>query len=399
MTTQRGEAGRGRRIRWAWLTMLALVGGALAWVLWPQALQVEVATVDAGPMQVTVDDQGETRSHDRFVVSAPVAGQVARIELHDGDPVMAGQVLARIAPVPLSRREVEEIEARVAAARAAERESLEGLRRAEQELAQTAREAARTRKLADDGFVGPQAAEQAATRESAANSALEAARARTRAAAADVRAAGAALSAAQRGPAGLIEVRAPAAGRILRIHDPSDRVVAAGAPLMTLGHQAGLEIVIELLSSEAVKVTAGMPVLIEGWGGDQTLRATVRRVEPYAVTRVSALGIEEKRVNVIADFVDAPDRIGDGYRITARIVIWSAERVLRAPASALFRCAEHWCVFVVDAGRAHRRSVEIGRRNPVEAEVLAGLSVGEQVIRHPGNALAEGVRVRVEAAR
>ena len=184
-------------------------------------------------------------------------------------------------------------------------------------------------------------------------------------------------------------------GRILRIHDPSERVVAAGTPLLTIGNLGGLEIVVELLSSEAVKVAPGMPVLVEGWGGDRALRAKVRRVEPYAVTKVSALGIEEKRVNVIADFVDPPGPIGDGFRVTARIVTWQADKVLKVPASALFRCASAWCVFVVEEGRARRRSIEVGHRNLVEAEVNRGLVAGERVIRYPGNEVGDGARVRL----
>jgi len=143
-----------------------------------------------------------------------------------------------------------------------------------------------------------------------------------------------------------------------------------------------------------VKVAPGMPVLVEGWGGDRALRARVRRVEPHAFTKVSALGIEEKRVNVVADFVDPPGPIGDGYRVTARIVVWEADKVLKVPVSALFRCDSAWCVFAIDGGRARRRPIEVGHRNLVEAEVTSGLAVGERVVRYPGNEVADGARVR-----
>ena len=269
------------------------------------------------------------------------------------------------------------------------------MRHADEDLAQAQRELERTRRLFAEKFVAPQAAERAQNLERTAASEAEAARQRARAAAADVQAARAGLAATRAG--GLVQVRAPTAGRILRVHDASERVVAAGTPLMVVGDLAHLEVVVELLSSDAVKVAAGMPVLIDGWGGDRALRATVRRVEPYAVTKVSALGIEEKRVNVVADFVDPPGAIGDGYRITARIVVWQAEQVLKVPVSALFRCAEAWCVFVVDGGRARRRTVEIGQRNLTEAEVRAGLEAGMRVIRYPSNAVEEGVRVNVRA--
>ncbi|HPA90406.1 MAG TPA: efflux RND transporter periplasmic adaptor subunit [Quisquiliibacterium sp.] len=378
------------------LAVVAIALVALLVVLWmPSPVEVDAADVQAGPMRVTVDDQGETRSHDRFVLSAPVAGRLARIALHDGDAVTGGQVVAEIAPLPLSTREREEIVARVAAADALQREAEQRVRHADEDLAQAQRELERTRRLVAEKFVAPQAAERAQNLERTAASEAEAARQRARAAAADVQAARAGLAATRAG--GLVQVRAPTAGRILRVHDASERVVAAGTPLMVVGDLAHLEVVVELLSSDAVKVAAGMPVLIDGWGGDRALRATVRRVEPYAVTKVSALGIEEKRVNVVADFVDPPGAIGDGYRITARIVVWQAEQVLKVPVSALFRCAEAWCVFVVDGGRARRRTVEIGQRNLTEAEVRAGLEAGMRVIRYPSNAVEEGVRVNVRA--
>lgn len=370
----------------------------LVLVLWPAALAVDGAQLSTGAMQVTVDDQGETRSHDRFVLSAPVAGRLARIELHDGDPVSENQLLAQIAPLPLSRRELDEITARVASAEAIQREAQQRVRHADEDVAQAGREYQRVRKLVQDGFMAPQAVEQARNLAVTAASEAEAARFRARAAAADVKVAKAGLGGLRAGAqaaGSLVQVRAPMAGRILRIADASERVVAAGTPLLTIGNLGGLEVVIELLSSEAVKVAPGMPVLLEGWGGNQALRAKVRRVEPYAVTKVSALGIEEKRVNVIADFVDPPGAIGDGFRVTARIVIWQADKVLKVPASALFRCAPAWCVFVVEDGRARRRSIEVGQRNLGEAEVTGGLSAGQTVVRYPGNDVTDAARVRL----
>lgn len=386
---------------WKRILLAAVVVAAVAlmiFVLRPSALDVDGAVVQAGPMQVTVDDQGETRSHDRFVLSAPVAGRLARIALHDGDAVTENQLVAQIAPLPLSTRERNEIVARVASAEAVQREAEERVRHAAEDMTQARRESERMRRLVQDGFVAPQAAEQARNAEVTAASELEAARFRARAAAAEVKVARSGLgatSAAEPGADPLLQVRAPMAGRILRIHDPSERVVAAGTPLLIIGDLGRLEIVVELLSSEAVKVAAGMPVRVEGWGGDRTLRARVRWVEPYAVTKISALGIEEKRVNVIADFVDPPGPIGDGFRVTARIVTWQADSVLKVPASALFRCEAAWCVFVVEEGRARRRSIEIGHRNLIEAEVTRGLKPGERVIRYPANEVGDGVRVRL----
>jgi HlyD family secretion protein len=375
----------------------ALAAAALLLVvLLPDAIPVDVAPVGQGALRVTVDDQGETRSHDRFVVVAPVAGRLMRIALHDGDAVVEGQVLAQIAPLPMSARERQEQTARVASAEAVQREAEQHVRHAQEDLAQARRERQRVEKLVSSGFVSQQAAEQARNLEATSANEAEAARFRARSAAAEVKVARSGLIGAQAESAqsgALVKIRAPVAGRILRIPDRSERVVAAGGTLLTLGDLRRLEVVIELLSSEAVKVSPGMPVLLEGWGGSEPLRARVRLVEPYAVTKVSALGIEEKRVNVIADFVDPPGALGDGFRVTARIVTWSADSVLKVPTSALFRCDQAWCVFSVANHRAKRRVVEVGHRNPLEAEVVRGLNAGELVIRHPGNQITEGSRV------
>jgi len=377
------------------IAILALVALTVV-VLLPAPIPVDVAPVDKGALRVTVDDQGETRSHDRFVVVAPVAGRLTRITLHDGDAVAQGQVIAQIAPLPMSTREHEEQSARVASAEAIQREAEERVRHAEADLAQAKRELQRVEKLLSAGVVSTQAAEQARNlAETGANEA-EAARFRARSAAAEVQVARSGLLGAQaeRAQVGaLVKILSPVAGRILRIPDPSERVVAAGTTLLAIGDLRRLEVVIELLSSEAMKVQARMPVLVEGGGGSEPLRARVRVVEPYAVTKVSALGIEEKRVNVIADFVDPPGALGDGFRITARIVIWSADSVLKVPTSALFRCAQDWCAFSIENERAKRRTVEVGHRNALEAEVVQGLNAGELVIRHPGNQITEGSRV------
>lgn len=382
-------------------TGIALVGmglvGAAVWALWPAPLLVDGVAVQTGRMEVTVDDLGETRSHDRFVLSAPVAGRLERIALHDGDAVQEKQLLARIAPLPLSERERNELTARVASAQALQREAEQGVRLSVDELSQAQRELKRMQQLQRDGFIAPQGLEQATHKEALATSALEAARFRARAAAADVKVAQAAtdaIRAAQTGAQGWLEVRAPMAGRVLRINDPSERVVAMGTPLMSLGDVRHLEAVVELLSTEAVKVAPGMSVWIEGWGGQQVLHARVRQVETYAFTKVSALGIEEKRVNVVVDFDDPPSALGDSFRLTARIVIWQADQVLKVPASALFRCGAAWCVFVLEGGRARQRTLTLDHRNLQEAEVTEGLRSGETVVRYPGNALRDGSRVR-----
>lgn len=370
--------------------VLAAAGGVLWW-LRPLPLAVDVAVASHGPLQVTIDDLGETRTHDRFVVSAPVAGQLSRIALHDGDAVSVDQVLARIEPLPLSVREAGEVTGRVSAAEALLRSAQQQLHRSQTQLAQQRRDHQRVARLAVEGFLPRQQAEQAAAAEAVAVAETEAAESQVRAAAADLKVARAALPALQ--SSAPVAVRAPMAGRVLRVVDPNERVVAAGAPLMSLGDLGQLEAVIEVLSTEAVRVRPGMPVLLEGLDSSRTLHAVVRRVEPFAFTKVSALGVEEKRVYVVAEFVDAPAGLGDGFRLTGRIVVWESDDVLKIPVSALLRCADQWCAFVVELGRAALRTLQIGRRNLSEAEVLDGLTSGDQVIRFAGNDLKPGLRV------
>lgn len=376
------------------LACAALFAGAL--MLAPEPVAVEISRVVAGPLQVTVAEDGETRARDRFVISAPIAARVARIELREGDAIAGDQVIAELWPLPLSAREREEQLARIAAAKALVREATERMRHAQSDHEQARREWLRMEKLVAGGFISRQDAEQARVTETTSANELEAARFRMRSADADLSAASAALLALDTTRAGSarIPIRSPVAGKVLRLADKSERVVAAGAPLITIGDPTRLEIVVDLLSTDAVKVKAGMPVSLEGWGGDKRLRARVRVVEPYGFTKTSALGVEEQRVNVIADFIDPPGALGDGYRIEAKIIIWSADSVLKVPVSALFRKGEAWAVFIAAGGRAKRREVKIGQRGELEAEVLQGLKAGETVIRHPSNDIADGTRVK-----
>lgn len=362
----------------------------------PAPLKVEVAQAERGALQVTIDEDGETRARDRYLVTAPVAGRIERIELHEGDAVALETVVARMQPLPLSAREREEQTARVAAADARVREAEQQVRHAQADAEQAERDRERVETLVAQGFVSPQAAEQSKLTAATARNELDAARFRLQSARADARAARASLLAiSTRGPMAVIELRSPVAGRVLRIPERSERVVTAGAPIMTLGDPRALEIVIDVLSTDAVKVKPGMTVLVEGWGGDRVLRARVRTVEPYAFTKVSALGVEEQRVNIIADFVDPPDVLGDGYKIDGRIVIWEAADVLRVPASAVFRIDGGWALFRVADGQARRTAVEIGERNARHVQIVTGLERGAVVIRHPGNDLADGARVEV----
>lgn len=386
-------------IRWTgWSASLVLVGGAMFALLRPKPVEVDAFAVARGPMLVTLDEQAETRSHDRFVVAAPVAGRVLRLDLHDGDPVAAGEVVAELIPAPLGERESRELEARLVAARALQGEAEERLRRAAQELALAGRERARLELLVVGGLVSKQAFDQAQTAEAGAEHDVKAARHRLAAASADVDGVRASLISAQPGRVGhaaAVRIRAPVAGSVLRVAEKSDRVVAAGTPLVIVGDLSHLEVLIEMLSTEAVKVKPNMPVLLDGWGGDRVLHARVSAVEPYAFTKVSALGVEEKRTNVIAQFVESPAPLGDGYRMSAHIVTFSGDDVLQAPASAIFPCGRRVCVFVIEGGRAWRRVIAVGHRGPDSVEVRGGLAAGSQVIGYPPNDVSDGVRVTV----
>lgn len=384
-------------------TLLLVIAAAAAVALSviamrPRPVAVEAGTVRFGPLQVTEEDQAESRSHDRYVVAAPVAGRLLRVLLRDGDTVAKGEAVATLAPVPLSAREREEATSRVEAATAAERGAQAQLSHVLADLAQSRREDARLRALVAQGLVSVQALDQARTAMVTLGMEATAARNRAAAAAAELRGARAALAALSESHSHdgtLVTLRAPAAGRVLRILEPSERVIASGTPILTIGDLAHLEVIMEMLSSQAVRVAPGMPALLLGWGGDRPLRARVRLVEPYAFTKISALGVEEKRTNVILDFVDPPGSLGDGYRVIARITTWSAPHVLRAPLSAMFRCGSPWCVFTLDRGRARLRRISIGHQSDEAVEILSGLKDGEEVIEHPPNELADGMRVSV----
>jgi HlyD family secretion protein len=375
--------------------LVALAG--LAWLAFvPRPMPVETAVAARGPLEVTVDQQGEVRVHDRYVVAAPVAGKLVRVELHDGDEVRAGQVVAELEPVPLDPRQRDQALARLDAVRAGVREAEKRVEQANALLAQERRELARVETLVAERFVSPEAAEKSRTAVQSALADQDAARAREEAARSEERAAQAALvglPAAGKAPAANVRLVSPVSGRVLRVTEKSERTLAAGTPVMVIGDPSRFEVVADVLSTEAVKIRAGAPARLEEWGGDKPLRARVRLVEPYAFTKVSALGVEEQRVNVILDPVDPLGPLGDGYRVEARIVVWSAPDVLKVPSSALFRSGERWMTFTVEDGRARRRAVEVGARNPYEAEIRSGLDAGVTVIRYPGNELDEGARV------
>lgn len=383
-----------RSVKWivaAGGTTLAVAGAAA--LLRPAPVVVHAAAAVRGALVVTVDEEAETRVRDRYVVAAPVAGRVARIVLQEGDAVGPGTVVARVFPAPLDARAREQAAARVEAAEDAQRAVDAAVAQARAAHTQAQRSVERVRRLAAGALVAPEDLERAELEETSRRRELESAEFRARAAAHDVEAARSALLG---GPGDALALSAPVRGRVLRIPERSERVVAAGTPLIEIGDPARIEIVADLLSSDAVKVRPGAPMWIEGWGGDSALRGRLRTVEPSGFTKISALGVEEQRVNVVGDFVDPPGALGDRYRVEIRIVVWEASDILKAPVSALFRSGEGWAVFVVQGGRARVRPVAIGHRNTFQAEITDGLAEGDVVLTHPSDRVADGTRIRVK---
>jgi HlyD family secretion protein len=386
------------------LAVLAIVGGLLAVALWPVSLEVDVATVARGPLVVTVDEEGRTRVRDRFVISAPVSGRVLRIELEPGDVVTRGSAVVRIQPdMPplLDARTRAEAQAAVEAAEAVLGRARAEEQRARAAHAQAARELERSRRLVAGGAMPAQDADVRADDVRLAAEAINAALFATRAAESELDRARVRLARPSwpAGTAAAVVVNAPADGVVLRRLRESESVVPAGEPLLEVGDPRQLEIVVDLLSTDAVRVARGARATVEEWGTDAVLDATVRRVEPAGFTKISALGVEEQRVNVILEPSDpaACAALGDAYRVDVRIVTWESTDVLKVPTSALFRDGEQWAVFAVREGRARRTRVEVGHQTAREAEVISGLTSGDQVIVHPGDLVQDGVRVKVLA--
>ena len=429
-----------------WLAGLGVLG-LVVFALRPTPIAVDLGEVQQGTLLNTVDAEGKTRVRDRFIIAAPVSGRLARIDLESGDSLQKGTVVAQIDSLPLNTevqaaqarlRELRaqlagvetqrtkpaalaQAEAQINAAIAAQRQAEAKYQETQAILIQATRDRERAQALVAAGAQSRKVREDAELAETRRQQEVEAAQRQVEAALSNVAAARknlAVLQAEQQDPDYLIDVyraqiasaeadltkltdeaqrttvKTPAAGSVLRVMQKSARFVQAGEPLLEVGNAAQLELVVDILSTDAVKVKPGALIQIEHWGGEEPLQAKVRYVEPSAFTEVSALGVEEQRVNVIADFVNPPQSLGDGYRVEARIVTWEG-KVLKVPLSALFRCNEQaWCTFVNEDGKAQQRQVVIGQRNDLEAAVEQGLTVGERVILHPTEQVTEGQSIR-----
>ncbi len=394
--------GKVRWVRWALGgAVVALVLGAVAMLLAPRPVDVETSAAVKGPIAESVADQGYARVREAYVVAAPVSGRLERVSLHVGDRVVAGQtVVARIAPASadlLDPRTRAQAEATIAAAQAA----VSAASAQQDQLAAESRKAEndlrRVRTLAEKGFAASQALDSAEAQARAARAAVRAAAAQLGVRRSELAAARSALLGPEAAAAGGVPVTSPSSGYVTRVLQESERTVNMGAPLVEIGDQSGLEAAVEFLTQDAVRIREGMPAEIFDWGGEGTIPAIVRRVEPQAFTKVSALGVEEQRVLVLLQFAGAADkwaRLGPGYRVWGRVILRREPNAVKAPLGALVREGRRWAVFRAVDGRAHLTPVEVGAITDDEAEIRKGLRPGERVVVFPSDKVADGVRIR-----
>jgi HlyD family secretion protein len=389
-------------IRRAVIGLAALLVVGLIVVAWlPNPVEVEAAEVTRGPLVVTVNEDGRTRVKDRYLISAPITGNLARLELEAGDPVEEGQILARLVPLPpplLDSRTRAEAKARVDAARAAAQQAQAAVNRARYERDFAKHESDRALAVVQQGGLARSDADRAVSTYRSAQEQLSSALFGARVAEHELKMAETTLMqlSGKTDDSEHLEIVSPVDGQVLKIFQESEGVVQSGTPILELGDPSALEIVVDVLSQDATRIPAGAPTTIERWGGKTPLRAHVRVVEPSAFTKLSALGVEEQRVNVIVDLDEPRERwstLGDGYRVEARISIWQGEDVLRVPASAVFRSEEAWATFVVDDGAAVLTPVEIGETNGLQTQVVSGVEEGQMVIAYPSDSVRDGVSV------
>lgn len=398
----------------------AAVIALLAWAFAPRPVQVEVATATRGHFETGIDEDAKTRVRDRYVVTAPLTGLLARITLREGDAVAAGDTVATLTPLLsplLDARSLQEQTARVASAEAQLARAEARIQSARVALQQARNQFKRSEQLGSSGFVSANQLDSDRLAVAAANAELDSATEDRHVATHELEQARAALLAVQASARGdarqaaarpataaaAFPVRAPSSGRVLRVLQPSETALTVGTPLLEVGDIGSLEIVAELLTTDALLAIPGTPVRIERWGGPSTLDGRVRRVEPAAFTKVSALGVEEQRVNVLIDISSPPQAwqaLGDGYRVSVHVITLAEDDVLQVPVSAVFPRpdagqVDAMAAFVVEDGRARLRAVDVGARNGTDAWITSGLQAGEQVIIYPGDTVRDSVMVAV----
>ena len=401
----------------------ALAGGlviaGVLWFAWPRPIAVDIAAVTKGPMEVTIDDEGKTRVRHVYIVSAPIAGKVLRIShpagnprmsLHVGDQVIVDETVVAIMqpmmPSFIDIRSREEIQAAVAAADAAVTFAEAEIRRIEAALEFSQDELKRAQALSRTGTISSRALEKAKLDVATNEAGLASARAqlgvrRSERASVAARLIDPSSVPAKTSSTCCVQIRAPVNGRVLKIVQDSEAVVPAGAPLLEIGDLLDLEVVADLLSTDAVQIRPGSPVQIDGWGGS-TIQGRVTRVDPAGFVKVSALGIEEQRVRTTIDFAGGPEewsRLGHDYRVIVHVTTWKADDALTVPVGSLFRRDNDWAVFAVKSGRVRATLVRIGHRNAQLAEVLSGLSPGDRVVLHPSDRVKDGAAVAQRETR
>ncbi len=371
----------------------------------PRPVMVDSAEVKLGTLKVSVEEEGRTRVIDRFVISAPVAGFMRRTELNVGDEIKKDQQIIYLEPLRssvLDPRSRAEANARVAAAKAGLLAAEKNARAAAADSNYASTEHARLKRLYESRTISLERYQQAQTNARRTKATLESAEFSVEVARFELEEADAAVRYSAAREAGetleTVSIKAPVQGRVLKIHHESEGVVNAGESLLEIGDPLSLEVEVDVLSKDAVRIKPGMKVIFERWGGDEPIEGVVRTIEPVGFTKISALGVEEQRVLVIADMtspVETWGKLGDGYRVEASFILWEGNGVLQIPSSALFRYAEGWAVFIIQDGMAELRQVEIGNRSGLAAEILSGLVEGENVITHPGDNVEDGSRVRL----
>lgn len=400
-----------------WITVIAVtVVLLLFWGFRPQAVRVETVVVSSGPLTVSIEEEGRTRVIDRYLIAAPVEGVTCRVDLNVGDRVTQGQQLLAITPLEprvLDPRSRAQARAQVAAARSALRAAEEQALAASSAAAFAAGEFKRLQPLLASGAIAKESFDRASTEAQTTAAAKRSADFQVEVARYELQAARTALEYSAGTVSGTaastgdkpdeddtlekVPVLSPITGRILKVVRECEGPVEVGAPLLEVGDPTALEVEVDVLSADAVKISPGTKVVFERWGGDEPLEGRVRTVEPAGFTKISALGVEEQRVLVISDFTSPPEqwqRLGDGYRVEARFILWHGEKVLQVPTSSLFRRGDGWALFVVEGGRARLRPVRVGQRNGLSAQIIDGLESGETVINHASDEVDDGVRVR-----
>lgn len=392
-----------------WLIIGLVVVGIVSLIAYgykPKPVLVEAVEVKRGSLRVTIEEEGKTRVTDRFTVSPPIAGYARRVGLKVGDAVSQGQILFRLEPLAvraavLDPRTRAQASARLEAAQSALKSAEERAKSEAANVSYWQTQLARVKKLDNTRDIAREIVDRTITDAERADAALRSAQYQVDSAKSEVEAARAELehsAAVAPGGGEMVVVRSPVGGRVLKVMRESEGAVNPGDAVIEIGNARVLEVEVEVLSADAVKIAPGSRVLLERWGGERPLEGRVRRVEPTAFTKVSALGVEEQRVRVIADITSSPDEwraLGDGYRVEASFILWESTDVLQIPASALFRQQDAWAVFVVDSSFARRRAVEVGRRNGLKAQIVKGLNGGERVIAHPDTTVEDGRAVEV----